>query len=272
MEPIRIVPAIVWVAYMYILFISDGILPGMNALALEQRTWEEVRDLSINFWFISPILHLPFSPIVHPMLEGVFNLLLAWAAMFASFLSDERSNKPNLLPLGPMLLGMQFLTSGFLLPYLFTRTSEMSNDDGGEASTSSSLVVFQEDITGALQRKVAESKLLGIVLGGVGTLSIVWGLFARHSDFGTISERCTSFLDLLSIDRVGSSFIVDLVIFAIFQSWFIDDDLRRRGVNPDDKNMTSELSLLRYSAKFVPFFGLVTYLTYRPPLKTREKK
>jgi hypothetical protein len=268
MEPIRIVPAIVWVAYMYILFISDGILPGMNALALEQRTWEEVRDLSINFWFISPILHLPFSPIVHPMLEGVFNLLLAWAAMFAGFLSDERTTKPNLLPLGPMLLGMQFLTSGFLLPYLFTRTSETI--DGGEASTSS-LVVFQEDITGAIQSKVAESKILGLVLGGVGTSSIVWGLFARQSDFGTISERYTSFLDLLSIDRVGSSFIVDLVIFAIFQSWFIDDDLRRRGVNPDDKAAMSELSYLRNSAKFVPFFGLVTYLTYRPPLKTRER-
>ena len=272
MEPIRILPAIVWVGYMYILFISDGILPGANALALEQRTWEEVRDLSINFWLISPVLHLPFSPIVHPMLEGVFNLLLAWAAMFAGFLSDERSNKPNLLPLGPMLLGMQFLTSGFLLPYLFTRTSERSNDDGeGGATTASSLGVYPEDITGALQRKVAESKLLGVVLGGVGTSSIVWGLFARQSDFGTISERYTSFIELLSIDRVGSSFIVDLGIFAIFQSWFIDDDLRRRGVNID-KTTTSELSLLRYSAKFVPFFGLVTYLTFRPPLKTREMK
>jgi hypothetical protein len=206
------------------------------------------------------------------MLEGVFNLLLAWAAMFAGFLSDERTTKPNLLPLGPMLLGMQFLTSGFLLPYLFTRTSERSNDDGeGGATTASSLGVYPEDITGALQRKVAESKLLGVVLGGVGTSSILWGLFARQSDFGTISERYTSFIELLSIDRVGSSFIVDLVIFAIFQSWFIDDDLRRRGVNID-KTTTSELSLLRYSAKFVPFFGLVTYLTFRPPLKTREMK
>ena len=54
-EPIRLIPAALWVAYMYILFISDGILPGANALQLEQRTWEEVRDLSINFFLVSPL-------------------------------------------------------------------------------------------------------------------------------------------------------------------------------------------------------------------------
>ena len=111
-DPIRIVPATIWAAYMYILFFSDGILPGANALALEVRTWEEVRDLSLNFFLVSPMLGLDFAPVVHPMLEGVFNLLLAWAAMFAGFLSDERKDKPNLLPFGPMLIGMQFLTSG----------------------------------------------------------------------------------------------------------------------------------------------------------------
>ena len=95
---------------MYTLFISEGILPGVNALALEQRTWEEVRDLSLNFFLVAPLLKLPFSPVVHPMLEGVFNLLLSWAAMFAGFLSDERRDKPNLLPFGPILVGMQFFS------------------------------------------------------------------------------------------------------------------------------------------------------------------
>jgi len=38
--------------------------------------------------------------------------------------TDDRKDKPNLLPFGPMLLGMQFLTSGFLLTYLFMRTPE----------------------------------------------------------------------------------------------------------------------------------------------------
>lgn len=250
-EPVRYVPLALWVAYMYVLFVSDGILPGANALALERRTWEEVRDLSLNFFLVAPALKLPFSPVVHPMLEGVFNLLLSWAAMFAGFLSDERRDKPNLLPFGPMLVGMQFLTSGFLLPYLFARTPEM----GATARL--------EDVDGEVQRLVAEWRPLGPLLGGVGTASVLWGLYARP-DFGNVAERYSSFLDLLSIDRVGSSFIVDLVIFAAFQGWFVDDDLRRRGVADDD------LGALRNAAKFVPFLGLAAYLVLRPPLPSRE--
>ena len=114
-DPIRTLPIAIWVAYMGVVFLSDGILPGANALQLEQRTWEEVRDLSLNFFLVSPLLNLPFSPVVHPMLEGVFNLLLSWAAMFAGFLSDEREDKPNLFPMLPAVAGMQFLTSGALL-------------------------------------------------------------------------------------------------------------------------------------------------------------
>mmetsp|Transcript_18132 Transcript_18132/g.30609 ORF Transcript_18132/g.30609 Transcript_18132/m.30609 type:complete len:630 (-) Transcript_18132:634-2523(-) len=252
-EPVRLIPLAMWVAYMYILFISDGILPGVNALALEQRTWEEVRDLSINFFLVSPLLHLPFSPVVHPMLEGVFNLLLSWAAMFACFLSDERKEKPNLLPFGPMLVGMQFLTSGFLLPYLFTRTPEFESQ------------VYKEDIEGDLQQKVAEWRPLGGFLSAVGTASIVWSFIGRP-EFGEFTERYNSFIDLLSIDRVGSSFIVDLAIFAIFQSWFVDDDLQRRGVSED------ELMGLRNVAKFVPFFGLAAYITLRPELPSRNSE
>lgn len=256
-EPARIIPAILWVAYCYTLFIADGILPGVNALALEQRTWEEVRDLSLNFFLVAPLLKLPFSPVVHPMLEGVFNLLLAWAAMFAGFLSDERKDKPNLLPFGPILIGMQFLTSGFLLPYLITRSVETSTQ------------AYEEDIDGDLQRLVGEWRPLGLFLGSVGTASISWGFLARQEEFGiNFSERYTSFIDLLSIDRVGSSFIVDLVIFAIFQSWFVDDDLKRRGVALDN----AELAGLRNAAKYVPFFGLAAYLTLRPSLPTSMRE
>ena len=250
-EPVRFLPAVIWIAYMYILFISDGILPGANALALEQRTWEEVRDLSLNFFLVAPSLNLPFSPVVHPMLEGVFNLLLAWAAMFAGFLSDERKDKPNLLTFGPILIGMQFLTSGFLLPYLFTRSVETKTQ------------AYIEDIDGDIQTLIAEWRPLGGFLGVVGTASIYWGLFARP-EFGEFSERYESFGKLLSIDRVGSSFIVDLIIFAVFQSWFVDDDLKRRGV------VNGEMQVLRNVAKYVPFFGLAVYLTARPPLSAQE--
>jgi len=50
---------------------------------------------------------------------------------------------------------------------------------------------------------------------------------------------------------------------ACFQGWLVDDDLRRRGVDPAD---AGALSL---AAKFVPFYGLCAYLALRPPLPTR---
>ncbi|GKY99628.1 hypothetical protein MPSEU_000916900 [Mayamaea pseudoterrestris] len=247
-EPVRLLPIATWIAYMYIVFFSDGILPGANALVLEQRTWEEVINLSLNFFLVAPLLHLPFSPVVHPMLEGVFNLLLAWAAMFAGFLSDDRRDKPNLFPMLPAVAGMQLLTSAFLLPYLATRSTEtraeLSKDDVGTVA------------------RVCESPLLGVSMGLVGTGSIAWFVFGRMADFGVMSERWSTFLDLMSIDRVGSSFIVDLIIFGLFQGWLVNDDLIRRGM--------SRSAPFAGVAKYVPFFGLAAYLALRPSLPSNS--
>ena len=146
---------------------------------------------------------------------------------------------------------MQFLTSGFLLPYLFTRSIETKTQ------------AYIEDIDGDIQTLIAEWRPLGGLLGVVGTASIYWGFFARP-EFGAFSERYASFGDLLSIDRVGSSFIVDLIIFAIFQSWFVDDDLKRRGV------FEGKMMVLRNIAKYIPFFGLAVYLMARPQLFAQE--
>jgi ketosteroid isomerase-like protein len=249
-EPIRILPIAVWAAYMYIVFFSDGILPGANALQLEQRTWEEVRDLSLNFFFVSPLLNLPFSPTVHPMLEGVFNLLLAWAALFSGFLSDDRTRKPNVLPMLPIVVGMQFLTSAFLLPYLATRSTETDE-----------CVSLQE-----LDVPLVERRVLGPFLGFVGSGALVWGSVARFQDFGGWNERVASFWQLMSVDRVGSSFLVDLAIFAVFQGWLVDDDLKRRGVED------TELGVLRGVAKLVPFFGMAIYMALRPNYPSNESK
>ena len=107
--------------------------------------------------------------------------------------------------MGPIVIGMQFLTSAFLLPYLASRTSE-------NASTP----IEKEDIAGSFQATVGERKPLGPLLGTVGTGSIFWGLYARQAEFGVgWNERYSSFVDLLSIDRVGSSFLVDLAILYL---------------------------------------------------------
>ena len=245
-EPMRWIPLVSWVAYMYIVFFSDGILPGANALQLEARTWEEVVNLSLNFFLVSPLLNLPFSPSVHPMLEGVFNLLLSWAAMFTGFLSDDRRNKPNFFPMLPTVVGMQFLTSAFLLPYLVMRSSETDTN------------ITNDDLPVPAQ-VAGESRLLAPPLTIVGAGSIAWFFLGRTSEYGSdFATRWSSFIDLLSIDRVGSSFLVDLAIFALFQGWLVDDDLKRRGVPAEQGGA------LALVGKFVPFFGLAAYLTLRP--------
>lgn len=250
-EPIRLIPTAVWAIYIYVVFFSEWFF-GLPATSFELRTWEEVRDLSLNFFFVSPTLGLPFAPVVHPGLEAIFNLLLSWAAMFAGFLSDDRKSKPNLLPMLPTVVGMQFLTSAFLLPYIATRSTERD----------SVVKIPQDQITSAI--RVSESKFLGLVMGLVGTGSIFWGLFARSEAFGDLSTRYVSLLDLLSIDRVGSSFLVDLAIFALFQGWLVDDDVKRRDIDTD--------STLVNIAKYVPFFGLVIYLGSRPEILTYDEE
>ena len=94
-EPVRAVPLVAWALYCFILFFSNGILPGPDATQLDPATWVEVRDLSLNFWLVAPGLGLPFAPVVHPGLEAIFNALLAWAAAFAGFLVDGRPGRPS---------------------------------------------------------------------------------------------------------------------------------------------------------------------------------
>ena len=248
-EPIRAIPLAAWVAYVSIVFFSNGILPGPDATQLDAATWVEVRDLSLNFWLVAPVLGLPFAPVVHPGLEGIFNLLLAWAACFAGFLSDGRRGRPSGSFL-PIAAGMQFLTNAFLLPYLTYRSVET-----GE-------VVYADELDAA--ESAAESPLLGPLFGIVGAGSIAWGLVGRP-EFGDLAVRWSSLTELLSHDRLGTSFVVDLVLFACFQGWLVDDDLRRRGVEPVEQG-----GLLRDAARFIPFFGLCAYLLLRPPLPTRE--
>ena len=142
--------------------------------------------------------------------------------------------------------GMQFLTSAFLLPYLTLRTSEPVGSD-------TELVVYMDDLD--IPAKIAENRFLGPVLGAVGAgASIAWGATARAVDFGGLDERMASFWQLMSIDRVGSSFLMDLAIFEVFQGRLVDDDLRQRGV------AVGKLAILRGTAKYVPFFGLAAYM------------
>jgi len=136
----------------------------------------------------------------------------------------------------PVLAGMQALTNAFFLPYLVLRAPEgegggnpalvgnNGEEEGkGEGQDTSRPkvypVVYKEDLSQVEQ--ACESKWLGAGVGAWGALAIGWGLWARSDQwqFGgpDFTARFTSLTDLLSTDRVGTSFVVDLALFALFQ-------------------------------------------------------
>ena len=98
-----------------------------------------------------------------------------------------------------------------------------------------------------------EARALGPLLAAVGTFAVRVGAPRPPRVWRFLAERTASLVELLSHDRLGSSFVVDLVLFSLYQGWLVDDDCRRRGVDPAAFAPAS-------AAKFVPFYGLAYYL------------
>ena len=315
-EPKRLLPFTAFVAYIYVVYFSTGILPGKDFFHSDPKTWIEVQNLSFNFMFIAPSLKLPVAAKLHPMLEGVFNGLLAWAAMFWGFLSDDRTGfgtgydrdlnmngrsaryyerlmqnqeqefdngivvippvsitKRNLIPLLPTVIGMQFITSAAFLPYLFARTSERRYQpesdydrfDGRGPGPLRVRPLYREELDKT--QVLGEWKGLGILLGSIGLYALWWGAGGRSSPedvklFGPpiweSGKRTTEFMKILANDRIAATIILDFWVFGFFQGWLVDDDWKRRGRSLEEE------SFLRNVAKFIPFFGLAAYLTFRP--------
>jgi hypothetical protein len=273
-SPKRALPLAAWGFYCWFVFLSN-VAPGPNALSLDPGTWQEVRDLSLNFWLIMPLAAPDASPVLHPCLEGLFNFLLAWAALFSGFIVDGKREEAigdyKLLQGGkmekeegiggkkeenafvPYVLGMQLLTNAIYLPYLVLRKPWFSPADGKAAVA---------PLTGA--ERFGESRVAPLVFLGVGLLSLGWAAAGRP-DFGDLTTRWTSFVDIIGSDRLTFSFVVDLLYFYVFQGWLMDDDLvrrRRSGNEAAGPNLTL--------AKTIPFFGLVYYLVARPRLQVQE--
>ena len=303
-EPKRWFPFVAWIVYVYVVHISNGIIPGKDIFHADPKTWREIQDLSFNFLFIAPITHLPSAAKLNPVLEGIFNGLLAWSFLFAGFLSDERSGtgpvrgkdprynedllrnqeqvldngvvlvppvsitKKNLIALVPTIVGMQFLTSAFLLPYLFSRTSERYSSSSlgvrspdGRFGPRRIRPLYKEELDRPAL-VLGESRGLAVLLASIGFFAIYWGCAGGQGDVGppiwVSNKRMVDFMKLLSTDRVAASFVIDMWVYGIFQGWLIDDDWKRRGRSLEEEKF------LRNVAKFVPFFGLASYLIFRP--------
>lgn len=273
-EPRKLIPFGAWLFYCWFLFLSN-VAPGPNALQLDSDTWKEVLDLSYNFWLILPIGFPQFAvDTVSPVLEGIFNLLLAWAGLYAGFMVDGKQLKKKndgkeaensfILP----AIVMQFLTNAAYLPYLFTRKAYAAvgtGSSGRESNTNDRPLFNIEDLSPL--EKICESKGLPILFGTVGIISIAWGLFGRVDQYSELSSRIESFSAMMSSDRLGFSFVIDLLYFSVFQGWLINDDLSKRGLSAQE-SATSNLAKIGSS---VPFFGLIYYLLQRPSFPKEDE-
>lgn len=265
-SPKRALPLAAWAFYCWFVFFST-VAPGPNALSLDPATWQEVRDLSLNFWLVMPLAAPDAAPVLHPCQEGLFNFLLAYAALFSGFLidgkreaigdyqqqdeSEEAEGKGPKNAFVPYVLGMQLLTNAIYLPYLVLRKPWISSADASPPA-----------LTPA--ERFGESRAAPLAFLGVGLLSLGWAALGREAEFGDLATRWASFQDIVGMDRLTFSFVVDLLYFWAFQGWLMDDDMLRRRGAAGGPNMAV--------AKAVPFFGLVYFLLARPRLQLEEQE
>lgn len=210
----------------------------------------EAAALSLNFAFVTPLLLPTVAPILHPGLEGVFQIVVSWALLLVGFISDDgmgsehSDDHARYVPSAPFLVGAAFLTNILYLPYLALRRPQT---DGP---------VHVPKYRARTLLRVAESHLLPVAAVALFATAALWALFARP-EFGGLAERWVSFRDLVDTDILAHSFAVDCGVFALFQAWLVPDDAHRRKWESDRRDAAVA------AAAFIPFFGLAWYLWVR---------
>jgi hypothetical protein len=243
-----------WAFYMFHIFLSDAPCgPGATGelCGIGLPASMEAIQLSFNFWFVMPLAFPSVAPVLHPALEGLFNIVVAWGGLFFCFLSDGRRQR---VPMLPFLVGTAFLTNVFYLPYLGLRGSA---DDSSAA---------QSPPAAAL--RAAESRWWPVLMTAVVAGSVLWACYGRGGAdaavaWGDPTARWAALTEMaLRTDRLAHSFLVDCATFWAFQGALLPDDLRRRGLDPA-RGTGAAAAALGWA---VPLFGLVGYLLWRPPL------
>jgi len=256
----RVIPLITLVTFVGYVFVSPY-APGSVPNMLDSAVLKTVGGLTLNYFNVLPTLLPDLAPRFSPVMEGVFNLLLAYAALLSGFLVDGRqaadpasvnSDSPGGINFFfPFAAAGLALTNTAFLPYLILRPLHKVDKP-----------VMQEEVP-EIELKLGESKPLLSVYGVAGLYSIWWAFFGRP-EFGGLTERWASFTDLVSSDRLMFAFSVEAVLYWIFQGWLVDDDMRRRAA-------VSE-GVVPWIAKTVPFLGLFVYMLWRPPLLSQQSE
>ncbi|KAG6383359.1 hypothetical protein SASPL_156893 [Salvia splendens] len=225
------------------LFVSY-LLVGDPVWAISSDTISSLIGLSLNFFFILPLtnlvgIHLIEAPVLHPMSEGLFNLVIAWTLMFAPLLYTDKL-RDRFKGSIDVLWGFQmFLTNTFLIPYMAIRLNVAQEDDTPRKTSQLGSVMTNG------------AAIVGLTGGLVSVLSIVWAFYGRgDGNFGDLGERLEFLQSYLGSERLAYAFIWDICLYLVFQPWLIGDNLQN--IRQDK---VASVNLLR----FVPVVGLVAY-------------
>ncbi|XP_010909606.1 uncharacterized protein [Elaeis guineensis] len=243
----RMLQAALWAAeavYILWLFLLPY-APGDPVWAIKLDTINDIAGLSLNFFFILPLLntvgiHVLEAPVLHPMAEGLFNFVIGWTLLFAPllFTDCQRDRYKGSLDL---LWGFQmFLTNTFLIPYMAMRLNDI--DVKHSPSKQSQLGLLMTN----------GASFVGIAGGTVCLISTLWTIFGRSNmGFGGIADRWEFLERYVGSERLAYAFIWDICLYAIFQPWLIGDNLQN--VKKNNEQIVRNL-------RFIPVVGLVAYL------------
>ncbi|RLM64768.1 uncharacterized protein C2845_PM16G09980 [Panicum miliaceum] len=195
--------------------------PGDPAWAISQATISDLIGLSLNFFFILPLLN---------------SVQLAFTCWSRQCFTLRDRYKGSL----DVLWGFQmFLTNTFLIPYMAIRLNDLDTDQSPTRSQLGSVMVKGAQVVGA-------------VGGAVCILSIVWALFGRaDAGFGDIAERWQYVQSYVFSERLAYAFLWDIFLYSIFQPWLIGDNIQ---------NVKADATEFVNVVRFVPVVGLVAYL------------
>lgn len=250
----RIVPLVTLISFVGYVFISPY-APGTVPNMLDPAVLRQVGGLTLNYFCVLPTLLPGLAPKFSPVMEGVFNLLLAYAALLSGFLVDGRkagSSSKSVNFFLPFAAAGLALTNTAFLPYLVLRPLHKKEEP----------CIRKEEVP-EVELQLGESKRLLAVYGLAGLYSVWWGFFGR-SEFGGLSERWASLMTLASTDRLMFAFCVEAILFWVFQGWLVDDDMMRRKGGREGGGLGEVI--VPWVAKVVPFVGLFVYMIWRPPL------
>ncbi len=225
-----------WMLYLSYVLLSD-LPPGESLLHTTPATLKEALNLSLNYWFVLPLLAPQIAPVLNPALEGLFNLVLAWGLLMGGFGMDGRGQR---WPMLPFLLGTAFLTNVFFLPWVALRSPNP----------------IPPTLPFSRLERLSESRGLPLLLLTVAIASLLWAAVGRP-EFGGVGDRWTSLVAIVQGDRLSYSIYIDMLVFWLFQGALVPDDMARR-------QWHSPAAL--WIARVIPFVGLVWYLLRRPSL------